>query len=108
MHSATSNELPPVHREGERKYGLLRKDLNFAAMAVSANRTPGTGAPGVQVRRLLRVRKDVTFVSSNRWDAMGAARFGFNPVWVNRAKNPDEYPDHRPMEIVPDLTALTA
>ncbi|MES1154927.1 MAG: haloacid dehalogenase type II, partial [Pseudorhodoplanes sp.] len=28
---------------------------------------------------------DVTFVSSNRWDVMGAAAFGFAPVWVNRA-----------------------
>ena len=42
-------------------------------------------------------RADVTFVSSNRWDVMGAAAFGFKPVWVNRANNPDEYPDHPPV-----------
>ena len=35
---------------------------------------------------------DVVFVSSNRWDAMGATAFGFRTVWVNRAKAPDEYP----------------
>jgi 2-haloacid dehalogenase len=51
-------------------------------------------------------RADVTFVSSNRWDVMGAASFGFKPVWVNRAKNPDEYPDHVPVKTVADLTAL--
>src|ERR1700684_2067535 len=37
--------------------------------------------------------QDVVFVSSNRWDVMGAASFGFRPVWVNRSGMPDEYPD---------------
>src|SRR5204862_7887194 len=36
---------------------------------------------------------DVTFVSSNRWDAFGATAFGFRTTWINRAKAPDEYPD---------------
>jgi 2-haloacid dehalogenase len=53
-------------------------------------------------------RADVIFVSSNRWDVMGAAAFGFKPVWVNRAKNPDEYPDHPPVKVIPDLSALAA
>lgn len=48
----------------------------------------------------------VSFVSSNRWDVMGAAAFGFRTFWVNRAKNPDEYPDHPPLNTVPDLAAL--
>jgi 2-haloacid dehalogenase len=49
---------------------------------------------------------DVVFVSSNRWDVMGAASFGFTAYWVNRAKNPDEYPDHPPLAAIPDLNAL--
>lgn len=49
---------------------------------------------------------DVTFVSSNRWDVMGAAAFGFKPVWVNRANNPDEYPDHPPVRTIAGLSAL--
>ena len=49
---------------------------------------------------------DVLFVSSNRWDVMGAAAFGFRPVWVNRAKAPDEYPEHPPLAVVSDLSAL--
>jgi 2-haloacid dehalogenase len=32
---------------------------------------------------------DVVFVSSNRWDVMGATSFGFRPVWVNRSRFPD-------------------
>jgi 2-haloacid dehalogenase len=50
---------------------------------------------------------DVTFMSSNRWDVMGAAAFGFQAVWVNRAKNPDEYPEHPPVRTIPDLGSLT-
>ena len=34
---------------------------------------------------------DVVFVSSNRWDVMGAMRFGFRCVWINRNKLPGEY-----------------
>jgi len=49
---------------------------------------------------------EVTFVSSNRWDAMGATAFGFRTVWVNRAKAPDEYNDLPPAAVVPDLTGL--
>jgi 2-haloacid dehalogenase len=34
---------------------------------------------------------DIVFVSSNRWDVMGASAFGFRTIWVNRAGLPDEY-----------------
>ena len=50
--------------------------------------------------------QDVVFVSSNRWDVMGAAAFGFRPIWVNRAGNPDEYRAHPPLRVVTDLQAL--
>jgi 2-haloacid dehalogenase len=49
---------------------------------------------------------DVTFVSSNRWDAFGATSFGFRTIWVNRAGAPDEYPDHPPVAVVSSLTGL--
>ena len=49
---------------------------------------------------------DVVFVSSNRWDAMGATAFGFQTVWVNRVKAPGEYDDLPPVATVSDLTAL--
>ena len=51
---------------------------------------------------------DVAFISSNRWDVMGAVEFGFAGVWVNRAKLPDEYPDHQPHRIIDGLAALPA
>ena len=51
---------------------------------------------------------DVIFVSSNRWDVMGARAFGFRAAWINRAKMPDEYPDLAPERVLTDLGGLTA
>jgi 2-haloacid dehalogenase len=39
---------------------------------------------------------------------MGAASFGFQAYWVNRAGIPDEYPDFPPLRRIGDLTALSA
>jgi 2-haloacid dehalogenase len=49
---------------------------------------------------------DVVFVSSNRWDIMGASAFGFRSVWVNRTGLPDEYPAQAPEHVVFDLQSL--
>ena len=51
---------------------------------------------------------DVTFVSSNRWDVMGAVSFGFRALWVNRGKMPEEYPDQAPLEAIGDLGGLAS
>jgi 2-haloacid dehalogenase len=48
----------------------------------------------------------VTFVSSNRWDIMGAASFGFRAVWINRRGATDEYAEAAPVRVLADLTAL--
>jgi 2-haloacid dehalogenase len=49
---------------------------------------------------------DVTFVSSNRWDVMAGVSVGFNGLWVNRSKMPDEYPDFPPKQVLNDLNSL--
>ena len=49
---------------------------------------------------------DIAFVSSNRWDVMGATAFGFRCVWINRANLPDEYPEFPPVKVVRELSAL--
>jgi 2-haloacid dehalogenase len=51
---------------------------------------------------------NVTFVSFNRWDVMGATAFGFRSAWINRAGHPDEYPDYAPIHTISDLTGLLA
>jgi 2-haloacid dehalogenase len=51
---------------------------------------------------------DVMFISSNRWDVMGATAFGFRAIWVNRGGLPDEYVDLSPTTMLPDLSGLVA
>ena len=51
---------------------------------------------------------EVTFVSSNRWDVMGARAFGFRCAWINRAGLPDEYADLAPDRVLTDLGSLLA
>jgi 2-haloacid dehalogenase len=48
--------------------------------------------------------RDVSFVSSNRWDIMGAMGFGFRGLWINRGKMPEEY--GKADTILSDLSAL--
>jgi len=48
---------------------------------------------------------NVCFLSSNCWDAHGAALFGFNTVWVNRAGAPD---DNLPGTIAAQINDLSA
>ena len=39
---------------------------------------------------------EVLFVSSNGWDIMGAAKFGFSTAWINRNKKPVERMQWKP------------
>jgi 2-haloacid dehalogenase len=69
--------------------------------------------PDPRVYRLVEARcgvkpDKVCFLSSNCWDAHGAAHFGFPTVWVNRAAAPD---DHLPGMLagqIRDLSHLPA
>jgi 2-haloacid dehalogenase len=69
--------------------------------------------PRPEVYRLVTDRynckpAEVTFVSSNRWDVMGASAFGFRGLWVNRGKMPDEYLDCPPERVMADLSGIAA
>lgn len=48
----------------------------------------------------------IVFVSSNRWDVMGAVAFGFRGLWVNRNAMPDEYAEYAPLRVIRDLSEL--
>lgn len=48
----------------------------------------------------------VLFVSSNGWDAAGASGFGFQTAWVNRAGDPVDRLDHKPQQILTNLTTI--
>ncbi|QFT63984.1 haloacid dehalogenase type II [Roseivivax sp. THAF30] len=49
---------------------------------------------------------EVLFVSSNGWDAAGAAGYGFQTVWVNRKGEPTDRLPGRPHHNLPDLSGL--
>ncbi|MGB5871197.1 MAG: haloacid dehalogenase type II [Albidovulum sp.] len=71
----------------------------------------GVFKPDARVYRLVGARfgttpDQVLFVSSNGWDAAGAAAFGFPTVWVNRAGLPVDRLPGRPAHIVTDLTGI--
>jgi 2-haloacid dehalogenase len=51
---------------------------------------------------------EISFVSSNAWDAHGARRFGFRVFWVNRMGGPVEYGLDTTATILSSLDALPA
>ncbi|WP_421997772.1 haloacid dehalogenase type II [Reyranella sp.] len=73
----------------------------------------GVFKPDPRVYRLVEARCGVTpdrvcFLSSNCWDAHGAAHFGFSTVWVNRAGAPDDRLPGKTVAEVRDLSQLPA
>ena len=58
---------------------------------------PATYALGTQAMNL--PAKDILFVSSNGWDAIGATWAGYTTLWVNRAGGPLEQLDTDPTRI---------
>jgi 2-haloacid dehalogenase len=58
---------------------------------------PATYALGTQALNLQA--KDILFVSSNGWDAIGATWFGYTTLWVNRFNLPLEQLDTAPTRI---------
>jgi 2-haloacid dehalogenase len=51
-------------------------------------------------------RERITFVSSNGWDATGAAEFGFSVIWCNRSGAPPETFGALPRRIIASLAEL--
>ncbi|HYN61294.1 MAG TPA: haloacid dehalogenase type II [Rubrivivax sp.] len=50
--------------------------------------------------------RDILFVSSNGWDAIGATWFGYTTLWVNRAALPQEQLDTEPTRTGRSLRAV--
>jgi 2-haloacid dehalogenase len=59
-------------------------------------------------RRLAVPAEQVCFVSSNGWDAVGAASFGFKAVWANRNGAPRERLPAQPVAVIDSLAELPA
>ncbi|MDP9096488.1 MAG: haloacid dehalogenase type II, partial [Pseudomonadota bacterium] len=73
--------------------GLLTHVLSVHALR-KFKTDPLTYALGTQALGL--PARDIVFVSSNCWDAIGATWFGYTTLWVNRAGLPLEQLDTSP------------
>lgn len=60
----------------------------------------------LSVDRLGIAKENICFMSSNGWDAAGAAAFGFRVVWINWYKQPVEHLPARPDHELDTLTPL--
>lgn len=68
----------------------------------------GVFKPDTRVYDMVTAPKDeVLFMSSNGWDAAGAAHYGWRTVWVNRAGDPVDRLYGVPKIIEQDLTKIT-
>jgi 2-haloacid dehalogenase len=68
----------------------------------------GIFKPDTRVYDMVTEPKDeVLFMSSNGWDAAGAAHYGWRTVWVNRADDPVDRLYAVPKIIERDLTKIT-
>ena len=78
-----------------------------AVLSVDAIRIykPRPEVYGLVTERFKLAPRDIVFVSSNRWDVMGAQAFGFRTAWVNRARMPEEY-EPAPDAVLADLDGL--
>lgn len=95
---------------------MLEGAVEFAGVgmyldAVLSVEEVGIFKPSSQVYDLVGARfgcakDEVLFVSSNGWDIAGAAGYGFETVWVNRAGDPVDRLPHGPAHRLSDLTRL--
>ncbi len=76
--------------------GLLAHVISVHALK-KFKTDPATYALGTQALNL--PAKDILFVSSNGWDAIGATWAGYTTLWVNRAGGPLEQLDTNPTRV---------
>lgn len=101
-----TNGDPDMIRDANASAGLTSR-----LDAVITVHEVGVFKPDPRVYRLVTDRfqcapGDVSFQSSNRWDAAAAKLNGFQAVWINRSGAPDEYPDAPADRILRDLAGL--
>lgn len=101
-----SNGSPEMLAAAVRSAGLV--DLLDATLSVES---VGVFKPHDKVYGLVEqhfgcARDEVLFVSSNGWDACGAAGYGFQTAWVNRIGAPRDRLFATPDHILNDLTTI--
>ena len=104
--SILSNGDPGMLGDGVRAAGLDGLlDAVLSAEEVGVFK-PDPRVYQLAVERLGVPAGETLFVSSNAWDAQGAAAFGFQVAWCNRTQGPDEYGLRGRVLEVPSLDKL--
>lgn len=80
-------------------------DALISVEAVRAYK-PRPAVYGLATQRFGVAAHEIAFVSSNGWDATGAAEFGFRTIWCNRGNLPPETFGKAPERTIPTLSAL--
>jgi 2-haloacid dehalogenase len=117
--------LQELRQHGIRAGILSNGDAAMLTLAVQAARFDGLLSPLLSVETVQRFKtdpaayalgpkalglpaRDILFVSSNGWDAIGATWFGYTTLWVNRAGAPLEQLDTEPTRIGSTLRDVLA
>jgi 2-haloacid dehalogenase len=90
-----------------RSSGLLARFQDVLSVDSVRAYKPDPRVYRLAVDRLGASADELVFVSSNGWDAAGAAAFGLRVAWVNRGGAPTERLGFAPDTIVRDLTELS-
>jgi len=115
--------LQVLHERGVRTGILSNGDPRMLAVAVKSAGFDGLLDPVLSVHEIRRYKtdpaayalgpqalklpvRDILFVSSNGWDAIGATWYGYTTLWVNRAGVPLEQLDTEPTRTGSSLRAV--
>lgn len=101
-----SNGSPEMLADALRASGLEGLVDHCLSVDVLGTYKPDPRVYQLACERLGLRREAISFQSSNAWDAAGAAAFGMPVVWLNRGRQPSEYPFAPPALVLPDLSSL--
>ncbi|GAC1580507.1 MAG: haloacid dehalogenase type II [Candidatus Elarobacter sp.] len=103
-----TNGTPATADAALRNAGV--RDVLTDVLSVDAVRAykPDARVYTLATQRFACAPRDIVFVSSNGWDAWGAARFGFRVAWCNRAGNAAETLTPHPRTTLKSLSELGA
>lgn len=103
-----SNGEPVMLAEGVAAAGLAAMLDDVLSVHPLRRYKPDAAVYRLATARFACAPDAIAFVSSNAWDAFGAARFGFRVAWANRAGAPVEYGLDRAATVLPGLAPLAA
>ena len=101
-----SNGTPDMLADACASAGIARRLAAVLSVEEVGDFKPAAAVYDLVGARFGTAPDEVLFVSSNGWDAAGAAGYGFRSVWVNRAGDPVDRLYARPAHVLPDLTRL--